>query len=368
MKQSKIELGHLKLTIFGLSHSPEIGVYMEGLPAGEPVDINQLQAFLDRRAPGNSKTATARKEPDRAEFLSGLSAGKTDGGVIHAVIRNTNTRSNDYAELADIPRPGHADYPAFVKYKGQNEIAGGGHFSGRLTAPLCIAGGICLQFLQRKGIEIGAHIDQIKDIRDTPFQPLAPEISEVGRFPVLNAEAGENMQRLILAAKKQGDSVGGVIECAALGLPVGLGEHMFYGIENTISRLAFGVPAVKGIEFGDGFGAALLYGSENNDAYLIENGAVKTKTNHHGGVLGGMTSGMPLLFRVAIKPTPSIAKEQDSVSLSKRENAKLIVKGRHDPCIVPRAVPVIEAVCAIALCDAILTEQAQGEEERHGIS
>ncbi|MCI8332584.1 MAG: chorismate synthase [Clostridiales bacterium] len=357
MRSSKIELEQLTIEIFGLSHSPEIGVVIQGMPAGESIDQEKLQAFLERRAPGRSAEATARKEPDKAEFIEGLTNQQTDGTVLKAIIKNTNTRSHDYDNVIDIPRPGHADYPAFVKYKGQQETAGGGHFSGRLTAPLCIAGGICLQALQREGIEIGAHIYAIQNIYDTPFDPLAPSFALHDQFPVLNADAGEQMKQRIHEAKKDGDSVGGIIECAAMGLPVGLGEHMFYGIENTISRLAFAVPAVKGIEFGEGFGAAMLYGSENNDPYYMNQNKIQTKTNHHGGVLGGMTSGMPLLFRTAIKPTPSIAKEQDSISLSKRENTKLVIRGRHDPCIVPRAVPVMEAVCAIALYDALLTEK-----------
>ncbi|MCI8590541.1 MAG: chorismate synthase [Clostridiales bacterium] len=357
MRTSKIELNQLKIEIFGLSHSPEIGVIIEGLPAGEQVDQEKLQAFLERRAPGRSAEATARKEPDKAEFIEGLVNQQTDGTTLKAIIKNTNTRSHDYDNIIDVPRPGHADYPAFVKYKGAQETAGGGHFSGRLTAPLCIAGGICMQALQREGIEIGAHIYSIQKIYDTPFDPMAPSFALCDHFPVINAEAGEQMKQLIHEAKADGDSVGGMIECAATGLPVGLGEHMFYGIENTISRLIFAVPAVKGIEFGEGFHAAMLYGSENNDAYVMQQGQIQTKTNHHGGLLGGMTSGMPLLFKTVIKPTPSIAKEQDSISLSKKENTKLIVKGRHDPCIVPRAVPVIEAVCAIALYDALLTEK-----------
>lgn len=357
MRTSKIELEHLKIEIFGLSHSPEIGVILQGLPAGEPVDQEKLQAFLERRAPGRSAEATARKEPDKAEFITGLVNQQTDGSALKAIIKNTNTRSHDYDNVLDVPRPGHADYPAYVKYRGKQEAAGGGHFSGRLTAPLCIAGGICLQVLQRTGIDIGAHIYSIQNIYDTPFNPMDPSLSLSGSFPVINAEAGEQMKQLIRKTKAAGDSVGGIIECAATGLPVGLGEHMFYGIENTISRLAFAVPAVKGIEFGEGFHAAMLYGSENNDAYYMQQGKVQTKTNHHGGLLGGMTSGMPLLFKTAIKPTPSIAKEQDSVSLTKKENTKLIIRGRHDPCIVPRAVPVMEAVCAIALYDALLTEK-----------
>ena len=272
--------------------------------------------------------------------------------------------SGDYANLVDIPRPSHADYPARVKFGEGVDLRGGGHFSGRLTAPMCIVGGICLQILEKMGIKIAAHIYSIKNESDTPFDLCAVSEKDFdtlsGReFPTLSLSAGEKMQAVIEAARLEGDSVGGIIECAVLGLPVGIGEHMFAGLEGRISSIIFSVPAVKAIEFGRGFGSAGLLGSENNDPYFMDSDEIKTRTNNCGGISGGMSNGMPLIFRAGIKPTPSIAKEQDSVSLSRCENVKLVIKGRHDPCIVPRAVPVIEAAAAIAILDAILDEKAE---------
>ena len=349
-----------RFTIFGQSHSPAIGVTMEGIPAGFAIDMDKLQAFLDRRAPGKSPTATARKETDQPEFLSGLVGNVTCGTPITAIIRNTNTRSADYDNLRDCPRPGHADYTAHIRYDGHQDVAGGGHFSGRLTAPLCIAGGICLQLLEQMGITIAAHIQSIETVADSQFDPVdisAAELKSLTKkpFPVLRDSAAEAMHEAILTAKAQGDSVGGVIECAAVGLPAGWGDPMFGGMENRIAQIVFGIPAIRGIEFGTGFAAAGLRGSVHNDPwYTHVTGEVRTKTNHHGGILGGITSGMPLIFRAAVKPTPSIALEQDSVSLSAGEDQKLTIHGRHDPCIVPRAVPVMEAAAAAAIYDAYL--------------
>ena len=348
---------HLKLSIFGQSHAPAIGMTLDGIPAGLPVDFEKLQAFLNRRAPGQNDYSTPRKEEDRPEFLSGLLNGFTCGAPIAAIIRNTNTRSGDYANLKDCPRPGHADYTAEIKYHGFQDPAGGGHFSGRLTAPLCIAGGLCKQWLAGKGIRVGAHIAAIAGVEDKAFDPMDPNLDAVGTdFPVLNPEAGAKMRQAVSNARMAQDSVGGIIECAVTGLPVGLGEPMFGGVEGKIAQIVYGIPAVKGVEFGIGFEAAKLRGSENNDSFRIENGRVVTKTNHCGGILGGITSGMPLLFRAAIKPTPSISQVQQSVSLSREENQELIVKGRHDPCIVPRAVPVVEAAAAIAIFDLLLEQ------------
>ncbi len=354
---STIHLNKLKISITGASHSSEITAECDGLPKGAKFDEAALQAFLDRRAPGKAKFATARKEPDRAEYISGVANGVLDGGHFKAIIRNTNTRSGDYENLRDIPRPGHADFPAQIKYGAGREVAGGGHFSGRMTAPLCIIGGICKQLLEQRGINISAHIYKIKDICDMPYDDLSPQAEILPDFPVISEEASLKMQDVIESARLSGDSVGGIIECAATGLPVGIGEHMFYGLEGDISRIVFSVPAVKGIEFGAGFRVADLLGSENNDPFYYDGDEIRTKTNNHGGILGGMSSGMPLIFRAAIKPTPSISKVQDSISFSKKENAKLEIKGRHDPCILPRAVPVIEAACAIALYDAIITQE-----------
>ena len=346
---------NLKLSIFGQSHGPAIGMVLDGIPAGLPVDTEVLQAFLNRRAPGQNDWSTPRKEEDRPEFLGGLLDGYTCGAPIAAVIRNTNTRSGDYANLKDAPRPGHADFTAQIKYGGYQDAAGGGHFSGRLTAPLCIAGGLCKQWLEAKGIRIGAHLQSVAGIGDRSFDPITPELEAVNpTFPVLDFAAGEAMCQLVANARQEGDSVGGVIECAVTGLPVGLGEPMFGGMESRIAQIVYGIPAVKGLEFGAGFAAASMRGSENNDSYIVTDGKIATVTNHAGGILGGITNAMPLIFRVAIKPTPSIAMEQDTVRLSTMEPVKLRIQGRHDPCIVPRAVPVVEAAAAIAIYDAII--------------
>ena len=344
---------HLHLTIFGQSHAPAIGMTLEGLPAGEAIDMEALQGFLNRRAPGQNEWSTPRKEADVPEFLSGLVGNVTCGAPLTAIIRNTNTRSGDYAGLSVVPRPGHADFTAAVKYGGHADFAGGGAFSGRLTAPLCIAGGICLQLLRRRGITVISRIAAIGGVTDTA--PLTA--STAGKpFPVVEDAAGEAIRAAIAAAKAEGDSVGGIIECAVLGLPVGLGGPLFDGMEGKIASIIFGIPAVKGIEFGAGFAAAALRCSENNDAFTVENGTVKTVTNHCGGILGGITNGMPLTFRTAFKPTPSIAKEQQSVNLTSLTPETLRVQGRHDPCIVPRAVPCVEAAAAVAVYDALLGE------------
>lgn len=346
---------NLKLSIFGQSHGPAIGMTLDGIPAGLPVDLDELQAFLNRRAPGQNDYSTPRKEEDRPEFLAGLLDGFTCGAPITAVIHNRNTRSGDYRNLLDCPRPGHADFTAQMKYGGFQDVAGGGHFSGRLTAPLCIAGGLCKQWLEGEGIQIGAHIVQIGEKQTDGFDPMNPQFHRIGQiFPTLTAEAAEKFQAVIAEAKKQGDSVGGVIECAVTGIPAGVGEPMFGGVESRIAQIVYGIPAVKGVEFGAGFGLAAVRGSESNDAYTVENGVVRTVTNRAGGILGGITNGMPLTLRVAVKPTPSIARQQQSVSLSRAETSELIVHGRHDPCIVPRAVPVVEAAVAVALFDMIL--------------
>lgn len=361
---SSIYRGHLTVTIFGQSHAPAIGVTIDGLPAGHAIDLDALQAFLDRRAPGQNDWSTPRKEADSPEILSGLADGVTCGAPLAAVIRNTNTRSKDYSNLRDIPRPGHADFTAQVKYGGAQDVAGGGHFSGRLTAPLCIAGGICKQLLAEEGIAVGAHIASIGGIADAPFDPVDPgDVTLPGQkpFPVWSDRAGARMREIIAGARAELDSVGGLIECAVTGLPAGLGDPMLDGMENRIARLVFAIPAVKGVEFGAGFTVAGLRGSENNDPFCIRDGQVRTRTNRAGGILGGITNGMPLLFRAAVKPTPSIARPQESVSLSRMEEVTLEIQGRHDPCIVPRAVPVVEAAAAIAVYDALLEHRREGK-------
>ena len=347
---------NLRLTIFGQSHSPAIGMTLEGLPAGEQIDFAALSRFLSRRAPGQNAWSTARKEADVPEFVSGLVGDTTCGTPLTALIRNTDTRSKDYSSLAVTPRPGHADYTAAVKYGGHQDFAGGGHFSGRMTAPLCIAGGICLQLLEKEGIHVLSRIAAIGGIADEG--ELCASTAEKA-FPTVSDDRGEQMREAIAAARAENDSVGGIVECAVLGLPAGLGDPMFDGMENRIARIVFGIPAVKGLEFGAGFALAALRGSESNDAFRIKDGKVVTDTNRCGGILGGITDGMPLTFRVAFKPTPSIGKTQQTVNLSTMENAELTITGRHDPCIVPRAVPVVEAAAAIAVYDALLERRKE---------
>ncbi len=354
----------IKITIFGQSHSDGIGVVIDGLPSGEEIDLQRVQAFMKRRAPGRNPYSTPRKEEDRPRILSGLFQGKTCGAPLCAVIENLNTRSKDYEALKDIPRPGHADYTAYVKYNGCWDYRGGGHFSGRLTAPLCFAGGVAKQLLERKGISIGARILSVYDRKDAPLDEslLSKELLdsfEQQDFPVLSQQAGEAMKQAISEALHSEDSLGGVVECYALGLPPGIGEPFFDGLESRLSAAVFAIPAVKGVEFGAGFQAAFMKGSENNDGYVQKEAQkekqgktiLRTLTNHHGGSLGGISSGMPLILRAAFKPTPSIGAPQRSVRLSDASPAQLRVEGRHDPCIVPRAVPCVEAAVAVSLLD-----------------
>ena len=348
----------LRVSVFGQSHGKAIGVNIDGLPAGEPIDLEELNAFLDRRKPGKSPLSTARKESDTPVFLSGLENGVTCGFPLCAIIENSDQHSSDYSELADKPRPSHADYTARVKWGGHADMRGGGHFSGRLTAPLCIAGGIAKQILARRGIFVGAHLAAVGTENDAPF-PLHPtaelfDAIAAKPFPVVDDGAGDRMQALILEARQDLDSVGGIIECAAIGLPAGLGDPMFGGVENRLAAALFGIPAVKGVEFGLGFGSARLRGSENNDPFTVENGTVVTASNRAGGILGGITTGMPVTLRTAIKPTPSISRPQQTVRLSAMENTELVIRGRHDPCIAHRAVPVVEALTAAVLLDLLL--------------
>lgn len=346
---------NLKLSIFGQSHGAAIGMVLDGIPAGLPVDFEKLQAFLNRRAPGQHDWSTPRKEEDKPEFLGGIYDGFTCGAPIAAVIHNHNTRSGDYADLKACPRPGHADYTADVKYGGFQDYRGGGHFSGRLTAPLCIAGGLCKQWLEEMGIQIGAHILAIGECGDQYFDPMDPELEAVSPdFPVLDPEAGAAMRDFISQAKAAGDSVGGIVECAITGLPAGLGEPIFGGVESRIAQIVYGIPAVKGVEFGIGFDCACVPGSQSNDAFAIQNGKVITQTNNCGGILGGITTGMPVIFTTAFKATPSVSCPQETLNIQTGEITSLEIKGRHDPCIVPRAVPVVEAAAAIAVYDLIL--------------
>lgn len=350
---------NIKITIFGQSHSEAIGVVIDGLPAGFKIDTEKTAAFMARRAPGQNDLSTPRKEADEVKILSGVVDGVTCGAPLCAVIENTNTRSGDYDKLRLLPRPSHSDFAAMMKHGGFNDIRGGGNFSGRLTAPLCFAGAVCMQMLEEKGIFIGAHVSSIGKAADERFDAVNVSKTDFENilsksFPVINDKQGELMRKEIYDAKGNGDSVGGTIECAIVGMPAGIGDPIFDGIENRISAAVFGIPAVKGIEFGAGFESARMLGSENNDDFTAENGVIKTVTNNHGGILGGISSGMPIVFRCAIKPTPSIAMQQQSVNTETLEEEKLVIGGRHDPCIVPRAVPCIEAAAAVVIADYLL--------------
>ncbi len=347
---------NLKLSIFGTSHGPSIGMTLEGIPAGLPVDLERLQAFLKRRAPGQNSWSTARKEADVPVFESGIRDGVTTGEIIRATIANTNVRKADYDELKYIPRPGHADFTAWMKYGLDFDMSGGGPFSGRMTAPMCIAGGLCKQWLEAKGIRIGAHIRNIGVCGDLLFDRVNPELDAIDtEFPILKTENRQRMQEWINEAKKNGDSVGGRIECAVVGVPAGLGDAMFGGVESRIAQIVYGIPGVKTVGFGLSSPATgCMFGSEVNDEFILQDGVVRTKTNQCGGILGGITNGMPIIFDVTVKPTPSIGKPQRSVNLKTMEEVTIQIKGRHDPCIVPRAVPVVEAAAAIAIYDLIL--------------
>ncbi len=354
----------IKVTVFGQSHSGAIGAVIDGLPAGITLDTDRIERFMSRRAPGKNALSTARNEADIPEIVSGLVENVTCGAPLCAVIRNSDARSRDYSKLRDLPRPMHADFAAAVKYHGANDIRGGGQFSGRLTAPLCFAGAVAIQLLEKAGVFVGAHIAEAAGISDDLFDPVnvsREELLTVSQkdFAVISDEKGEMMQKEILAAKAEGDSVGGIIECAVTGLCAGIGEPIYDGIENRIAAAVFGIPAVKGIEFGVGFAAARMRGSEHNDPFVMQNGEIKTLTNRHGGILGGISSGMPILFRAAFKPTPSIARRQQTVSLSKKENFPLVIEGRHDPCIVQRAVPCVEAAAAVVILDLLIEEKGK---------
>ena len=351
---------NIKITVFGQSHAKSIGVTIDGLAAGTSIDEMYVQNILDLRAPGKSDIATKRKEPDKVEFLSGVVDGKSCGTSITAIIYNNDTRSKDYSELENKPRPSHADYPAMVRYGENFDIRGGGQFSGRMTAPICIAGGIVLKLLEEKGIKIACHIASVGNVTDTRFDTLEDQNELMDKlnempFAVIDEQKGEEMHSLIKDVASKGDSVGGTLECKITGLPVGLGEPMFNGIENAISKIVFGIPAVKGIEFGAGFEGSTLNGSQYNDEYYYnQNGIVRTKTNNAGGICAGMATGMPVVFRVAIKPTPSISIPQKTINLKTKENTELEITGRHDPCIVPRANVVTRAAAALAIYDLLL--------------
>ncbi len=349
----------VRLTVFGESHGPAIGCVLEGLPAGHKIDFDFVAWQMSRRAPGKDKTATPRREDDLPEILSGVLDGITTGAPLAILIRNNDTRSHNYDDLKTRPRPNHSDYAAYVKYGGYNDIRGGGHFSARLTAPIVAAGAICRSILKEKGITVGGHILSIGNVRDTALNPVSVSAEELENLSTklfaLNDPSKEALMREeIEKAKMSLDSVGGSVELAAVGLPAGVGNPMFSGVENVLANILYGIPAVKGVSFGAGFDFAEKLGSEANDQmYYDEQGNVKCLTNNCGGITGGITNGMPLTVKVALKPTPSISKPQQTVDLKTKENSTLEIEGRHDPCIVPRALPALEAAMAIGLADLL---------------
>lgn len=353
----------LKITVFGESHGPAVGVTVEGFPAGIPVDEKGLQEFMSRRKTKSDFT-TPRVEEDKPVFLSGVKNGFTTGAPINATIYNADHKSGDYEALRDVPRPSHADYVAGVKYKGFADLSGGGHFSGRLTAPLCVVGYLAKAYLEKSGIFVGAYLSEVGGVHAVSYLDGVPTKEEMEKvqadpIPVLRGVNKKQIEQRLKSVKAEGDSVGGVIECVALGLPVGLGECGFKSMEGRIATAIFSMPATKGLEFGSGFLLPQMTGSEGNDPWVIRDGKVLPKTNHNGGINGGITNGAPLSVRVAVKPTPSIAKEQDSVNLKDMTPTKLTVGGRHDTCIALRAVPVVEACVAIAVADALIETQGQ---------
>ncbi len=352
-----------RLTLFGESHSAAIGVVIDGVPAGLSLDLEEIGREMGRRAPGKDVLSTPRKEADIPQIVSGFFEGKTTGTALCAIIENTNTRSGDYEP--ELLRPGHADFTGKLRYDGHNDYRGGGHFSGRLTAPLVFAGAVAKQFLAQCGVSVCAHLQSVSDIFDTPFDACHPQMDDktlsARELPVLDESVIEKMKQAILSAKADGDSVGGCVECAIAGLPVGVGSPFFESVESRLSAMLFSVPAVKGVEFGTGFDISKLRGSEANDSFYLENGEIKTRTNHNGGLNGGITNGMPVIFRVAVKPTPSIAKEQDTVNIAEMKECKMRVHGRHDPCIAHRAVCVIEAAAAIVAADLLLEAKSYGK-------
>lgn len=349
---------NIKYSIYGESHGNGIGILIDGLPAGLDLDLDEIHLEMDRRRPGKSNTATSRNEGDNFDILSGYFNNKTTGAPLCIVIKNSNTISGDYAEVKNVMRPGHADFTGFIKYDGFNDYRGGGHFSGRITAPLVFAGAVAKQILKQRNILITAHVSSVGNIKDDDFNSL--EINEENidilksmEIPTLRKDIAEEMREEILKCRNDKDSIGGSVECAILNLPVGLGDPFFDSVESVLAHLLFSIPAVKGVEFGSGFKFATMKGSEANDEFYYDDDEVKTYTNNNGGILGGITNGMPVIFKTAIKATASIARSQRSINILTKESATLEVKGRHDPCIVPRAVPVIEAVAAMAILELL---------------
>ncbi|MGI5957947.1 MAG: chorismate synthase [Massiliimalia sp.] len=352
----------IQISIFGESHSTAIGVVIDNLPAGEPIDMDAVREFLRRRQAKSDGTTTSRIEPDRPEILSGLIDGHTTGTPLCMMIKNTNVRSGDYRNVQTTARPGHADYTGYEKYHGANDIRGGGHFSGRLTACMVMAGAVCGQILERRGIYAGAHLLSVGEIQDQKCDPIYTSKQDILNmrqlpFPVIQEEKRESIIQCINKARMNLDSVGGVVECIAIGMPAGIGGPIFQNLESMMASFLFSIPGVKGVEFGEGFHASTLLGSQNNDPFYMDGDQVKTRTNRHGGILGGISSGMPIPFRVAFKPTPSIAQSQNTVDFVAKQDTVLSIVGRHDPCIAVRAVPVVEAACNIVLLSAMVNEK-----------
>ncbi len=359
---------NIRISIFGESHGNGIGVVLDGFPAGLSLDMEQLSMEMNRRRPGTGRHTTTRSEADKVEILSGVYNGKTSGAPLCGIIRNTDTKSGDYSELKILPRPGHADYTGGIRYHGFQDPRGGGHFSGRLTAPLVFAGEICRQWLETRGVYIGTHIQRLQDVYDCPFDPCHIQPDELALLrtmtvPVNDRACAQEMLDRVEDARVDMDSVGGVLETAIVGLEAGIGSPMFDNVEARLSAMLFSVPAVKGLEFGDGFALAGMRGSVSNDAFMMADGVVKTRTNHNGGINGGITNGMPVLFRLVVKPTSSIFLEQDTVNLETGTDEKLQLKGRHDPCIAIRAVPVIDAATALVLTDLLLDANPRPSED-----
>ncbi len=344
------------VTCFGESHGPGVGVTIDGCPAGLSLTLDDVQQALSRRVPEEKEIVSARREPDLVEVLSGIFRDRTTGAPITLHIKNREAKPSDYEALKDVVRPGHADYPAKVKYGGFSDYRGGGRLSGRMTAAFVAAGAVAKKLLSTFNVEVLAYASAIDGARlgATPALEMVRKVTYENPMRCPDLDVGEKMRQAVLAAKSNGDSVGGIVECTVLNLPVGVGEPLFDALDAELAKILFGIPAVKGVEFGAGFSSAGLKGSENNDQYVIKDGRVVTLTNNSGGVLGGMSTGMPLLLRTAFKPPSSIAKEQKTVNLSKMEESALEVKGRHDPCVVPKAVPVVEGMVAIGIADLMI--------------
>ncbi|MDX9888572.1 MAG: chorismate synthase [Anaerovoracaceae bacterium] len=349
----------IRITIFGESHGKALGVIIDGLPSGEDISWDLVNQKMKRRVPGLQNYTTARKEKDEFEVLSGISGDRTNGGPLSAIIRNQDTRSGDYHNLNFTPRPMHGDYPAAIKYKEGYKGSGGSFFSGRMTAPLVLAGAILTSILEKRGINIGGHIYSIGEVQDTPWDPLnlsKDKLQKMNRefFPLESEGKVLAMKMEIEKVQKEGDSIGGVVECGVTGLPVGVGQPFFEGLESVISQVIFSIPGVKALEFGSGFKGTTMRGSQHNDSFQFEEDKIITRTNNHGGILGGLSTGMPLILRAGFKPTASIFIDQDTVNLKTRQNTKIKIKGRHDPCIVPRGLVCVEAAVAIAISELMM--------------